>query len=71
MRTQYDRSKSSGGIPSSWIFIVLGIIALLFVGKYLLSGTSSGKNGSALTISPGENSAVYIAMNASSKNRIK
>lgn len=68
--TSYSRGATNKkNIPWQWISIIGGIIVLLFIVRIFWSpSTVSSEN--YLTVTPGEQSSVYISMTSSSKNRI-
>lgn len=71
MYTSYERNtrNQKTELPWTWILTVVWIIILLFLIK-IFSGGQSEQTASFLTVSPGEQSTVYISMSSSSKNRI-
>ena len=70
MYNTYQRNtRSQKTIPWMWIGVVFGIILLLFIAKFF-SGSDDNDTGAFLTITPGEQSSVYISMSNVSKARI-
>ena len=68
--TSYTRGSNTGkDIPWQWIAIVGGIIGLLFLVR-IFGGSSTEASEAYLTVTPGEQSSVYISMTSASKNRI-
>jgi len=69
-RTHYTRNESSmQGLPWKWISIIVGIILILVLIK-LFASNNEWSGESYLTVTPWEQSAVYITMTSASKARI-
>jgi len=68
--TSYNRSaRPSSNLPWWWIGIVWGIIALLIIVR-IFSSSDTEASEQYLSVTPGEQSSVYISMTTSSKSRI-
>jgi hypothetical protein len=63
-------TSSSSSLPWGWISIVGGIIALLFLVRVFSGSGDADSSENYLSVTPGEQSSVYISMTSASKNRI-
>lgn len=69
--TSYSRGNSShSSLPWWWMGIVGAILFVLVLIRIFGSGDTDSTSEQYLSISPGEQSAVYISMTSSSKSRI-
>ncbi len=56
--------------PWTWVIVVSGVIVILLLAKWFMSWSKEANASAYLTVTPREQSTVYISMSASSKNRI-